>query len=49
MSRWKQTGDYHVKTYRPKTVWERINAFLDGLAKVGGAVLLLVILAVIFG
>lgn len=46
MSPWKQTGDYNVKTYRRKALWERIKSVLDGLA--GGMVVLVIVIA-IFG
>ena len=49
MSRWTESGNYHVKTYRRKTLWERFKAFLDGLAGVCVVVLVLTFILAAFG
>lgn len=46
MSLWKKTGTVEVDIYRRKTVWDRIKAFLDGLA---GVAVVMVIVIAIFG
>lgn len=49
MSRWKKTGSYQVQTYRRKTLWERIKAFLDGLAGVCAVVLVVIFVLAAIG